>query len=64
MYKFSNGLLSTVLYSLYQKNNEVHTYYTRANNIFHISFGTQSFSSVRANIWNALEAQMDIVMFH
>ena len=46
MYKFSNGLLPTVLNSLYQKNNEVHTHNTRAKNLFHISFGTQSFSSV------------------
>ena len=30
MYKFSNGLLPTVLNSLCQKNNEVHTYNTRA----------------------------------
>ena len=42
MYKFSNGLLPTVLNSLYQKNNEVHTYNTRAKNMLHIFFGTQS----------------------
>ena len=59
MYKFSNGLLPTVLNSLYQKNNEVHTHNTRATNLFHISFGTQSFSSVSAKIWNALMAQID-----
>ena len=59
MYKFSNGLLPTVLNSLYQKNNEVHTHNTRANNMFHISFETQSFSSVSAKIWNALMAQID-----
>ena len=59
MYKFSNGLLPTVLNSLYQKNNEVHTHNTRAKNLFHISFGTQSFSSVSAKIWNALMAQID-----
>ena len=33
MYKFSNGLLPTVLNSLYPKNNEVHTYNTTAKNI-------------------------------
>ena len=59
MYKFSNGLLPTVLNSLYQKNNEVHTHNTRAKNLFYISFGTQSFSSVSAKIWNALMAQID-----
>ena len=63
MYKFSNGLLPTVLNSLYQKNNEVHTHNTRAKNMFHIFLGTQSFSSVSAKHWNALMAQID-VMFH
>ena len=50
MYKFSNGLLPTVLNSLNQKNNEVLTHNTRAKNMFHISFGTQYFFSVNANI--------------
>ena len=61
MYKFSNGLLPTVLSSLHQKNNEVglHTYNTRAKNVFHIPFGTQSFSSVSAKIWNSLIPQID-----
>ena len=59
MYKFSNGLLPTVLNSLYQKNNEVHTHNTRAKNLFHISFEIQFFSSVSAKIWNALMVQID-----
>ena len=54
MYKFSKGLLPTILNSLYQENNEVHTYNTRAKIMFHICFGTQSFSSVRVKIWNVL----------
>ena len=36
VYKFSNCFLPTVLYSLYQKNNEVHTYNTGAKNMLHI----------------------------
>ena len=59
MYKFSNGLLPTVLNSLYQKNNEVHTHNTSSKNMFHISFETQSFSSVSAHIWNAIMARID-----
>ena len=59
MYKFSNSLLPAVLNSLYQKNKEVHTYNTRAKNMFHISFWTQFFSSVSATIWNALMVQID-----
>ena len=47
------------LNSLYHKNNEVHTHNTRAKNMFHISFGTQPFSSACAKIWNALMAQID-----
>ena len=54
MYKFYNGLLPTVLNSLYKEYNEIHTYDTRTKKMFRISVGIQSFSSVSAKIWNAL----------
>ena len=59
MYKFNNGLLPTVLNSSYKKNNEIHQYDTRTKNMFRISVGIQSFSSVSAKIWNALMLHID-----
>ena len=59
MYKFNNGLLPTVLNSLYKRNNEIHQYDTRTKNMFRISVGIQSFSSVSAKIWNALILHID-----
>ena len=59
MYKFNNGLLPTVLNFLYKRNNEIHQYDTRTKNMFRISVGIQSFSSVSAKIWNALILHID-----
>ena len=58
MYKFNNGLLPTVLNSLYKKK-EIQTFDTRTKKMFRISVGIQSFSSVSAKIWNTLISHID-----
>ena len=53
MYKINNGLLPSVLNEQYKKNNVIHAHNTRAKDMFRVSLGTQTFSTVSARIWNA-----------
>ena len=50
MYKFKNGLLPTVLNSLYNKIMKFTHMTLNQKNMFRISVGIQSFSSVSAKI--------------
>ena len=54
MYQINNGLFPSVLNELYKKNNVIHDHNTRTKDMFHVSLGTQTFSTVSARIWNAL----------
>ena len=47
-------MYSSVLNDLYNKNNDVYAHNTRTKDMFCISLGTQTFSSVSVKIWNAL----------
>ena len=60
MYKFNNGFLPEVLNAMYRKNSEIHSYNTRNKDMFRISSGTQTFSSISARIWNSLMVNLDI----
>ena len=53
MYKINNGLFPSVLNELYKKNNVIHDHNTRTKDMFRVSLGTQTFSTVSARIWNA-----------
>ena len=50
MYKINNGLFPSVLNELYKNNNVIHDHNTRTKDMFRISLGTQSFSTVSARI--------------
>ena len=63
MYKINNDLFPSVLNELYKKNNVIHDHNTRAKDMFRISRGTQTFSTVSARIWNAVIVKFN-VMFH
>ena len=39
MCKFNNGLLPTVINTLYKKNNDIHSYNTRSKDLFRIALG-------------------------
>ena len=54
MYKINNDLFPSVLNELYKKNNVIHDHNTRAKDMFHVSLGNQTFSTVTARIWNAV----------
>ena len=54
MYKINNGLFPSVLNELYKKNNVIHDHNTRTKDMYRVSLGTQTFSTVSARIWNAL----------
>ena len=60
MYKFNYGLLPDVLSTMYRKNCEIHSYTTRSKDMFRISSGTQTFSNIRARIWNSHMINLDI----
>ena len=60
MYKYTNGILPVVMNELYIKNNEIHSHNTRSSQQYHITSGTEIFSSISARIWNVLSLKMDI----
>ena len=60
MYKINNGLLPSVLNELYKKNNVIHDHNTRTKDMFRVSLGTQTFSTVSARIWNALIVKFNV----
>ena len=60
MYKINNGLFPSVLNELYKKNNVIHDHNTRTKNMFRVSLGTQTFSTVSARIRNALIVKFNV----
>ena len=60
MYKINNGLFPSVLNDLYKKNNVIHDHNTRTKDMFRVSLGTQTFSTVSARIWNALIVKFNV----
>ena len=54
MFEYKNGLLPPVMTELYLRNNEIHNCETRNYNKFSKAAGTETFSHVSAQIWNAL----------
>ena len=60
MYKINNGLFPSVFNKLYKKNNVIYDYDTRTKDMFRVSLGTQTFSTVSARIWNALIVKFDL----
>ena len=60
MYKINNGLFPSVINDLYKKNNVIHDHNTRTKDMFRVSLGTQTFSTVSARIWNALIVKFNV----
>ena len=60
MYKFDNDMLPDVINNLYKKNKDVHSHYTRGNNLLRIPRGTLNFTNVSARVWNILMLKIDI----
>ena len=60
MYKINNDLFPSVLNELYKKNNVIHDHNTRAKDMFRVSLGTQTFSTVSARIWNAVVVKFNV----
>ena len=60
MYKINNGLFPSVLNELYKKNNVIHDHNTRTKDMFRVSLGTQTFSTVSARIWNTLIVKFNV----
>ena len=60
MYKINNSLFPSVLNELYKKNNVIHDHNTRTKDMFRVSLGTQTFSTVSARIWNALIVKFNV----
>ena len=63
MYKLVNGLLTDVMNALYTTNDQLHNYFKRQCNLFHINKGhsnvyARSFGNIRPQIWNALQKKM------
>ena len=56
----NNGLLPSVLNKLYKKNNVIHYHNTRTKDVFYVSLGNQTFSTVSARIWNALIVKFNV----
>ena len=65
MYKYCNGLLPDVMNRLYVKNNVIHSYYTRGNNLLRIQRGTVHFTNISARVWNVLDTHInEYVPYH
>ena len=60
MYKINNNLFPPVLNELYKKNNVIHDHTTRAKDMFRVSLGTQTFSTVSARIWNVVIVKFNV----
>ena len=60
IYQINNGLFLSVLNELYKKNNVIHDHNTRTKDMFRVSLGTQTFSTVSARIWNALIVKFNV----
>ena len=60
MYKINNDLFPSVLNELYKKNIVIHDHNTRAKDMFRVSLGTQTFSTVSARIWNAVIVKFNV----
>ena len=60
IYKINNDLFPSVLNELYKKNNIIHNDNIRTKDMFLVSLGTQTFSTVRARIWNALIVKFNV----
>ena len=60
MYKLNNGLFPSVLNELPKKNNVIHDNNTRTKDMFRVSLGTQTFSTVSVRIWNALIVKFNV----
>ena len=60
MYKINIDRFPSVLNELYKKNNVIHDHNTRAKDMFRVSLGTQTFSTVSARIWNAVIVKFNV----
>ena len=60
MFKYENGLLPPVMAELYLRNNGIHNYETRNCSKLSIAAGTETFSHVSAQIWNALTSKINV----
>ena len=60
MYKVNNDLFPSVLNELYKKNNVIHDRNTRAKDMFRVSLGTQTFSTLSARIQNAVIVKFNV----
>ena len=54
MFKCSNNMLPNVISNLYIKNNEIHSHFTRNNNLLRIPKGTPNFTTISARVWNEI----------
>ena len=67
MYTYINDdMLPSVMHELHKKNNEIHTYNTRNNDLFRIERGQKglniylnSYSNISVRLWNALIAKVN-----
>ena len=60
MYKINNDIFPSVLNEQYKKTNVIHDHNTRAKDMFRVSLGTQTFSTVSARIWNAVIVKFNV----
>ena len=60
MYKYSNGLLPDVLNRLCVKNNDIHSYNTRRNNLSRIPRGIVNFTNISARVWSVLDTTINV----
>ena len=60
MSKINNDLFPSLLIELYKKNNVIHNHNTTAKDMFRVSLGTQTFSTVSARIWNAVIVKFNV----
>ena len=60
MYRINIGLFPSVLNELHKQNNIIHNHSTRTKDMFRVSLGIQTFSTVSARIWNALIGKFNV----
>ena len=65
MCKHCNGLVPDVINRWYVKNNVIHSYHTRGNNLLRIPRGTVNFTIISARVWNVLDTNINMqVPYH
>ena len=65
MYKYANGLLPSMINSIYTVNRDIHEHNTRQKHLLHTNKGStnqfnKSFSNISARVWNALQKAIDV----